>query len=202
MRHFDRSQRLIRYRRSDRSTWPGMAFILESLLLLLFVSASLAVLMSLFVQANLLGEENAQRSEAIIVATNVAEAFAQDPVSVESAFEQDGYQVTCQMEPRTSDAGTLTLAHIAVAFEDNVLYELTTAAYESKHEAKGTVELAASQVKGEGEEILDGPGGAQSAPNAATGSDSAAAQTPENTDDTIDDVAEDSKAGPVEEVIE
>lgn len=140
MRSFDRSQRLIRYRRSDRSTWPGIAFILESLLLLLFVSASLAVLMSLFVQADLLGEENVRRSEAIIVATNAAEAFAQDPSSVESAFDQDGYHVICDVSSQDTDAGTLSLAHIAVSFEDTVLYELTTANYQSKHVASGQVE--------------------------------------------------------------
>lgn len=139
MRNFDRSQRLIRYRRSDRATWPGMAFILESLLLLLFVSASLAVLMSLFVQASLWGEENVQRSKAIIVASNTAEAFAQDPTSVASAFEQDGFQVTCEMTPKDSDAGTLTTAHIAVSEDDTVLYELTTASYQSNHAGDGAV---------------------------------------------------------------
>lgn len=140
MRNFDRSQRLIRYRRSDRTTWPGMAFILESLLLLLFVSASLAVLMALFVQSNLLGEENIHRSEAIVAASNVAEMFAQDPTSVASAFEQDGYDVTCETESEDTDAGMLTLAHITVSLDDKVLYTLTTAAYQSNHISKGSVE--------------------------------------------------------------
>ena len=140
MRNFDRSQRLIRYRRSDRTTWPGMAFILESLLLLLFVSASLAVLMALFVQSNLLGEENIHRSEAIVAASNVAEMFAQDPASVASAFEQDGYDVTCETESEETDAGMLTLAHITVSLDDKVLYTLTTAAYQSNHISKGSVE--------------------------------------------------------------
>ena len=160
MRSFDRSQRLIRYRRSDRTTWPGIAFILESLLLLLFVSASLAVLMSLFVQADLLGEENVRRSEAIIVATNVAETFAQDPSSVESAFEQDGYQVTCDVSPQDNEAGTLSLAHIAVSFEDTVLYELTTANYQSKHVetghvAEAEVEPSSEPALGQAEEVIE-----------------------------------------------
>lgn len=151
MRSFDRSQRLIRYRSSDRTTWPGMAFILESLLLLLFVSASLAVLMSLFVQANLLGEENVHRSEAIVVASNVAELFAQDPTSVAPTFEQGGYHVTCETHSESTEAGTFTLAHIGVSLDDNLLYELSTGAYQSDHSSRGAVEVV--EVQGLGESV-------------------------------------------------
>lgn len=197
MRNFDRSQRLIRYRSSDRSAWPGMAFILESLLLLLFVSASLAVLMSLFVQSQLLGEENVRRSEAIIVATNAAETFAADPTSLAPAFEQDGYQVSCEVEPQDTEAGTLMVAKIAVSFEDAVLYELTTAGYQSNHAGEGHVDAIASEGSsaGAGEEILDGPGGETA--------DSAEDVNASQADDSEEAASEDdATAEVIEEVIE
>ncbi len=123
-------------RASDRTTWPGVAFVLEALLLLLFVTAALAVLLQLFAWAQLRGDDSAHLTEAVTIATNAAERFAQDPTDVQTSCEEGAYGVTCQVTPKKNAAGTLYSAHISVSRDDSVVYEMDTANYVSDKEAK------------------------------------------------------------------
>lgn len=75
--------------RKERAVWPGAAFIVEALLLLMFLTASLAVLMNLNAEADRIGTESADKMDAIVLASNVAEEFAADPAAVEAAYEAD-----------------------------------------------------------------------------------------------------------------
>ena len=65
--------------RKERAVWPGAAFIVEALLLLVFLTGSLAVLMNL----------NADLMDGLVLASNVAEEFAADPIAFEEAYEAD-----------------------------------------------------------------------------------------------------------------
>lgn len=66
-------------RRIERAVWPGAAFIVEALLLLVFLVGSLAVLMSLNADADRTGRESADLMDALVLASNAAEEFAADP---------------------------------------------------------------------------------------------------------------------------
>lgn len=75
--------------RRERAVWPGAAFIVEALLLLVFLAGSLAVLMDLNADAKQLGDESDKLLSAITVASNCAEEFAADPVGYQAAYEAD-----------------------------------------------------------------------------------------------------------------
>lgn len=73
--------RLRRGNDHDRRPWHGAAFIVEALVLLVFLIASLAVIMQVIAGAHERSIEADRLSNAIILASNDAEAFAADPTS-------------------------------------------------------------------------------------------------------------------------
>ena len=75
--------------RKERAVWPGAAFIVEALLLLVFLTGSLAVLMNLNAEADRIGRESADLMDGLVLASNVAEKFAADPIAFEEAYEAD-----------------------------------------------------------------------------------------------------------------
>ena len=76
--------RLRRGNDHDRRPWHGAAFIVEALVLLVFLIASLAVIMQVIAGAHERSIEADRLSNAIILASNDAEAFAADPTREES----------------------------------------------------------------------------------------------------------------------
>ena len=102
--------------RPGRPLWSGTAFLVEALLLLVFLAASLAVFAQLFAAAAGKTAESDQLARAVAAADNVAEQFAANPHAVSTVNEID--------EPR--DGGVLHKATITV-------YERSTA------EATGSV---------------------------------------------------------------
>lgn len=75
--------------RAERRVWPGAAFIVEALLLLVFLAGSLAVLMNLNAEADAAGTQSADLLGAMTLASNVAEEFAADPEALEAAWDAD-----------------------------------------------------------------------------------------------------------------
>lgn len=75
--------------RAERRVWPGAAFIVEALLLLVFLAGSLAVLMDLNADADAAGKQSADLMGALVLAANVAEEFAADPVALQEAYAAD-----------------------------------------------------------------------------------------------------------------
>lgn len=75
--------------RAERRVWPGAAFIVEALLLLVFLTGSLAVLMELNAAADAAGRKSADLMDAIVLASNAAEEFAADPAAFQEAYEAD-----------------------------------------------------------------------------------------------------------------
>ena len=73
--------------RKERAVWPGAAFIVEALLLLVFLTGSLAVLMNLNAEADRIGRESADLMDGLVLASNVAEEVAADPIAFKEAYE-------------------------------------------------------------------------------------------------------------------
>ena len=112
--------------RPGRPLWSGTAFLVEALLLLVFLAASLAVFAQLFAAAAEKTAESDQLSRAVAAADNVAEQFAANPHAVSAVNEIDDLVVVCDVADEPRDGGVLHKATITV-------YERSTA------EATGSV---------------------------------------------------------------
>ncbi len=113
-------QRLERYHervgrvRTERAVWPGAAFIVEALLLVVFLTGSLAVLMSLNAAADANGRQSADLMNAIVMASNSAEQFAADPEGAAEA-QPGGAGDTAGGVGAVSAAGAAEAASVAGA---------------------------------------------------------------------------------------
>lgn len=85
----ERYHQYVGRRRAERRVWPGAAFVVEALLLLVFLTGSLAVLMELNADADQAGRQSADLLDAIVLASNVAEEYSADPVAFEQAYASD-----------------------------------------------------------------------------------------------------------------
>lgn len=122
--------------RKARTSWSSIAFIVESILLLVFLVASLAVLTQVFTASLTRSIEGRTLDAATIAATSAAERFAADPTTVEESTTVGDLQVTCQVTEQKRAQGTLFEAQIDV--RDNsmegagaIVYSITTSRYES-----------------------------------------------------------------------
>lgn len=141
-------------RSRDRASWHGAAFVLESMLLIVFLAVSLAVLAAVFAGSQQSGLDAIRLTDAVTLATsgaeNGAEDFASDP---EAAYEEgttvshyvvaggsvskadesaDGAcEVVREVEARPTDAGVVYDARVTVSFGGDVIYELKTSSYVS-----------------------------------------------------------------------
>ena len=116
--------------RAERSVWPGAAFIVEALLLLVFLAGSLAVLMELNADADAAGQQSADLMAAMTLASNAAEEFAANPelAAATGALSDEeeaarvqygtGLVMTHTVEAEPMAAGTMYRARIAVWHED------------------------------------------------------------------------------------
>lgn len=151
----------------DRASWHGAAFVLEVMVLVAFVAASLAVLAAVFSGAQMRGIDAIRLTDAVTLAasgaSNGAEDFAADP---EAAFEEgtsttyyavaagsvsacdpaasNACEVTRVVERHATEAGALYDATITVTRDDEVLYELETSAYVSARASGATSNGAAA----------------------------------------------------------
>lgn len=100
------------------SSWASAAFIVESVVLLLFLAASLAVLTSVFAQSLKGSVESARLDAAVIEATNAAERFAADPAHAEPVVQSGGFVVTCDVTGEKRAGGTLYRAEVKVFAAD------------------------------------------------------------------------------------
>lgn len=151
----------------DRASWHGAAFVLEVMVLVAFVAASLAVLAAVLSGAQMRGIDAIRLTDAVTLAasgaSNGAEDFAADP---EAAFEEgasttyyavaagsisvcdpaasNACEVTRVVERHPAEAGALYDAIITVTRDDEVLYELETSAYVSARANDATSDVAAA----------------------------------------------------------
>ena len=115
----------------ERPAWSGMAVVVESMLLLLFLIGSLAILLQLFATGTSRASEGERLAQAVAAATSAAERFAADPADSGGTTEQDELQVVCDVTEEDAGAGTLYHATITVFSEEQEppVYVLETARY-------------------------------------------------------------------------
>ena len=150
-----------------RASWHGTALLVEALVLLAFLVASLALIMPACAQARGMGAEGSELAQAVSMASNLAEEFAADPAAEPEPLERDGLTASCavatvaaddadgadgQTGPDADDApsggsssdssgaaGTLYRATILVTDGDgDEVYRLVTERYASGDDAAGT----------------------------------------------------------------
>lgn len=121
-----------------KANWHGKAFLVEALVLLVFLVASLSILVSLFVQARTKADEGERLSQAVQLAQNAAEEFAADPAGAQGlALQDDGLVATVQVGEDLHESGLLLNATVTVVDEEGggsiaageEIYRLDTARY-------------------------------------------------------------------------
>ncbi|MFD0703311.1 hypothetical protein DMP06_07935 [Slackia equolifaciens] len=150
----------------ERSSWHGAAFVLEVMLLVAFIAASLAVLAAVFSGAQMRGIEAIRLTDAVTLAasgaSNGAEDFAADPEAAYAEGTSTTYyavaagsvspcdpsaanacEVTRVIDRNVTQAGALYDATVTVTRDGEVLYELKTSAYVSAR-ADGAADVSTS----------------------------------------------------------
>lgn len=132
--------------RRERTSWHGKAFLIEAMLLLAILVASLGVLMTLFVNARVESAQGERLTQAVQLAKNAAEQFAADPLGASDlVLRSDGLTATVQVTEEAHERGVLARALVTVTDEDPVRaadegapsYELATARYIPADQAEG-----------------------------------------------------------------
>ncbi len=157
-----------------RATWHGTAFVLEAVVLLLFIAISMAVVCTLFAKSFEIDQQAQQLTRALTLATtgaqNGAETFAANPddescpatmtysFDGESFTPQETYVSGMYTVKRTvtadaTNAGVLYQAHIEVGRYNKSICTLNVSCYKS---TSGGVSPASTSIQtsddGEGEQ--------------------------------------------------
>ncbi len=120
-----------------KTSWTGTAFMIEALVLLFVLVASLAVFTSLFAYSANSAQQAQRITDATAVAQSAAEEFSANPVAVEagnsvgaSAYQgAEGFDVSCQVTKNPQAGGALYSAHITVSDAQGEAYALDVARY-------------------------------------------------------------------------
>ena len=103
-----------------RSSWHGTATILEAILLLIFLLASVALMTKTLALSFAKAAEGRQLSAATMAAANTAELFAANPIDPNiEVRSEDGLRITCDVAANSTATGTLYKATIEVFEEDS-----------------------------------------------------------------------------------
>lgn len=94
--------------------WTGTAFIVEALLLLVFVAGALAVLLNVFAESYEVGTKSQNEARAILAATNAAETFAAAPAEGFFVASEGDFVTNCVVRAEKTSSGTMYHAQIAV----------------------------------------------------------------------------------------
>ena len=97
-----------------RPRWSGAAFLVEAMLLLVFIMASLAVFTQLFAASAERANQSRDLTDAVAIASTTAERFAADPQGVAREFTQGRLRVVCDVRPEARQGGTMYYATISV----------------------------------------------------------------------------------------
>lgn len=142
-----------------KRSWHGAAFIVESLLLVVFIAASFAIVLQMLGDAYEKSVASDRLANAVILAMNDAEEFSADPTqgpdhvnfidgesglvplpdgaSADLDGRYDGspvYNVSREISEDVSDAGVMYRAHISVECGGDDVYALDTARYVARWE--------------------------------------------------------------------
>ena len=122
-------------------SWSSTSFLVEALILLVVLIASMAVFTTLFVHAASGANDAARLSSATAIAQNAAEEFSSNPQAVaagkkvgegmaKSGGDSD-FDVTCKVSSENEGAGVLYTAAITVSDDAGEVYSLTASRYVS-----------------------------------------------------------------------
>lgn len=134
-----------------RTSWSSIAFIVESILLLVFLAASLAVLTKVFSASLNASIESRTLDAATIAAGSIAEHFSADPANIEERTELGDLLIECDVTPEQRTGGTLYHATINVydktgAHGPDPVYTLETARYMSNPAIAETANAGAANA--------------------------------------------------------
>ena len=118
-----------------RSSWSSVAFIVESILLLVFLVAALAALTLTFSNALNRSVESRTLDASVIAASSIAEHFAANPTDVQEETLLGDLRIVCTVTDEAREGGVLHHAHIDVfdiraAKGSDPTYSLDTSRYE------------------------------------------------------------------------
>lgn len=119
---------------STRPGWASGAFIVESLLLLVFLVGSLAIFTQMFAASAEQASQGGTLSAAVAAAGNTAERFAADPESITTEAHEGDLRVVSNVTQEPRDGGVLYRATISVFDANNAepVYTVTTSRYVSE----------------------------------------------------------------------
>lgn len=110
----------------------SVAFIVESLVMLVFLVASLAIVTQLLAASADRASQSQHLEQAVIAAANTAEQFSADPTGVAAqSSSSNGLTTACAVTPTRTSSGTLYSAAISVSDGTGVIYTLQTSRYVS-----------------------------------------------------------------------
>jgi len=115
----------------SRAFWPGTAFLVEALVLLVFLVWGLAVFTNLFSASRQMGAKEEVLQQSVTLASNAAEQFSTDPTGTPDTRIEGDYTVSCNVTPQTTSSGTLYKATISVFNAGEEIYSIKTARYVS-----------------------------------------------------------------------
>lgn len=127
--------------KGERPSWSNTAFLVEALILLVVLIASMAVFTTLFSYSATRSADAGRLSSAAAIAQNAAEEFSSNPQAVakhryvgegEAKNGGDGFTVTCDVVESAQGAGTLYTAHIEVSDDQGEAYALDASRYVSE----------------------------------------------------------------------
>lgn len=122
-------------RNKRRSNWSNTAFLVESLVLLFFLIACLAVFTQMFAHSWQASSDASRLSAACVVAQNAAEEFEANPQTAHndtidvSAASGTNFHVSRTIESEATATGTMYTVHIAVSDDTGEVYSLEAQRY-------------------------------------------------------------------------
>lgn len=122
-------------RNKRRSNWSNTAFLVESLVLLFFLIACLAVFTQMFAHSWRASSDASNLSAACVVAQNAAEEFEANPQTAHndtidvSDASGTNFHVSRTIESEATATGTMYTVHIAVSDDTGEVYSLEAQRY-------------------------------------------------------------------------
>lgn len=122
-------------RNKRRSNWSNTAFLVESLVLLFFLIACLAVFTQMFAHSWQASSDASKLSAACVVAQNAAEEFEANPQAAQndtidvSGASGTSFHINRSVESEATATGTMYTVHIAVSDDTGEVYSLEAQRY-------------------------------------------------------------------------
>jgi hypothetical protein len=88
-------------------SWSGLVVVVESMVLLMFLVASMAVLLQLFALGSSRARDGDLLARAVAESANAAELFAADPTSLDGAYDMGDLRLECITSRSGTETGTL-----------------------------------------------------------------------------------------------